>query len=199
MRRSADAALAEVRPYKFFAPAPYAGVIRRARILDRIAAAATANVILLQGPAGHGKTTALQQIKEAQEAEGRLTGWLTFDTGDNDPRRFAAQLKTFVDDLFARAGAEAPGSAKHARQHQHSDWLVERMTRLQRPVALFFDDFQSLTERTALEQFKALFEHATNRIRICIGSRSLPDVGFARLVVNNRALILHGDDLRFTP
>jgi len=77
--------------------------------------------------------------------------------------------------------------------------LIERLATFAQPVALFFDEFQSLTERTALDQFKALFETATDRVRIFIGSRSLPDVGLARLVVNNRALILHGDDLRFTP
>lgn len=199
MRKSADTAWAEVRSYKFFAPVAYAGVIRRARILDRVAAAPTANVILLQGPAGHGKTTALQQLKDVQESEGRLTGWLSFDAGDNDPRRFTAQMRAFLDDLTVRAGAPEPRPDRSARQRYRSDWLVERLATFTRPVAIFFDEFQTLTERTALDQFKALFETATDKVRIFIGSRSLPDVGLARLVVNNRALILHGDDLRFTP
>jgi len=199
MRRSADSAWADVRPYKFFAPVPYAGVIRRGRILDRIAAAPSATVILLQGPAGHGKTTALQQLKDVEEVAGRLTAWLTFDLGDNDPRRFAAQLHACLDDLESRARVDIAKPARSVRQRHRTDWLVERLATLNRPIALFFDEFQSLTERTALDQFKALFEIATNSVRIFIGSRSLPDVGLARLVVNNRALILHGDDLRFTP
>jgi len=199
LRKSADAAWAEVRPYKFFAPVAYAGVIRRARILDRVAAVPGASVVLLQGPAGHGKTTALQQLKDLQEAEGRLSGWLTFDVGDNDPRRFAAQMKAFLDDLAIRAGMADSKSARSPRQRHRSDWLVESLASFKRPLALFFDEFQTLTERSVLEQFKALFETATDRVRVFIGSRSLPDVGLARLVVNNRALILHGDDLRFTP
>ena len=199
MRKTADAAWVEVRPYKFYAPVAYAGVIRRARILDRVAAAPGASVILLQGPAGHGKTTALQQLKELQEASGRLTGWLTFDVGDNDPRRFAAQMKAFLDDLAARAGMGESKPVRNARQRHGSNWLVDRLASFTRPMALFFDEFQTLTDRSALEQFKALFETATDRVRVFIGSRSLPDVGLARLVVNNRALILHGDDLRFTP
>lgn len=199
MRRSADTSWADVRHYKHFAPVTYAGVIRRARILDRVAAAHSTNVILLQGPAGHGKTTALQQLKDIQEAEGRAVGWLTFDVGDNDRRRFIAQMTAFLDDLATRTGSEKPNPGRGLRQRHRSDWLIERLATFKQPVALFFDEFQTLTERTALEQFKALFETATDRIRVFIGSRSLPDVGLARLVVNNRALIFHGDDLRFTP
>jgi LuxR family maltose regulon positive regulatory protein len=199
LSKTADAAWAEVRPYKFYAPVAYAGVIRRARLLDRVAASPGAGVVLLQGPAGHGKTTALQQLKELQEAEGRVTAWLTFDQGDNDPRRFTAQMKAFLDDLAVRAGMDEAKTARSPRQRHRRDWLVASLAAFTRPVALFFDEFHALTERSALEQFKLLFETASDRVRVFIGSRSLPDVGLARLVVNNRALILHGDDLRFTP
>src|SRR5665213_500192 len=104
VKTSAEGGWTEVLCYKFIAPAPYAGAIRREGILRRIARNPAANVILLQGPAGHGKSTALQQLKDAAEADGRLTGWLTFDSGDNDPRRCCMHFQSLVAALLMQAG-----------------------------------------------------------------------------------------------
>jgi LuxR family maltose regulon positive regulatory protein len=193
---------ADVCSYKLFAPTPYAGSIRRDGILQRIGEHASARVVVLQGPAGHGKSTALQQLKDTCEAAKHLTGWLTLDVADNDPRRFFIHFQALVASLQESVGEDREVAATHARsanQRYRSDWILDRLSRIGRPVTLFLDEFQTLSNRTVLSFFKEIFEHAPDCLRIVIGSRSLPDVGLARLVVNNRALILRGDDLRFTP
>ncbi len=53
--------------------------ISRASILKRIFENESARVFVLQGPAGHGKSTALQQIKSICEEQADLCGWLTMD------------------------------------------------------------------------------------------------------------------------
>jgi LuxR family transcriptional regulator, maltose regulon positive regulatory protein len=186
--------------YKFIAPVPYAGAITRSAILQRIADFPGARVVLLQGPAGHGKSTVLQQLKDVAQAAGQLTGWLTLDSGDNDPRRFLLHIQSLVASL-----THIPGQSqvrvlepREVSAHFRPDWLVDRIARIGRPVALFFDELQSLTDKTVLGFLAALFERAPDSLRIFVGTRSLPDVGLARLVVNNRALILKGDDLRFS-
>jgi LuxR family transcriptional regulator, maltose regulon positive regulatory protein len=202
MRTSPARLWADVRTYKLFAPTPYAGAIRRDGILERIGQHASARVVVLQGPAGHGKSTALQQLKDSCEAEKHLTGWLTFDVADNDPRRFFIHFQALVASLQETAGDDGEAAATHARnanERYRSDWMLDRLARIGRPVALFLDEFQTLSNKTVLSFFKEMFERAPDGLRIFIGSRSLPDVGLARLVVNNRALILRGDDLRFTP
>jgi LuxR family maltose regulon positive regulatory protein len=201
MKTSAASLSAGVLSYKFIAPVPYAGAIAREGILERIAQYPRARVILLQGPAGHGKSTALQQLKDAAQAAGELTGWLTLDGGDNDPRRFLLHFQSLVGALSNRPGAELGRNVEQrdASFHYRSDWLLDRIARLGRPVALFLDDFQTLTDKTVLGFLGSLFERAPETLRVFVGSRSLPDIGLARLVVNNRALILRGDDLRFSP
>src|ERR1700742_3256152 len=99
MKASAGSLPDGVLSYKFIAPVPYAGSIARERILERIAHFPHARVILLQGPAGHGKSTALQQLKDAAQAAGAVTGWLTMDGGDNDPRRFLLHFQSLVGSL----------------------------------------------------------------------------------------------------
>ncbi|MDL2339568.1 MAG: AAA family ATPase [Pseudomonadota bacterium] len=63
----------EVRPHKFFTPPVYPGAVPRQVILDRVLRDDSLRVTLLQGPAGHGKSTTLQQIKSAHEARGWRT------------------------------------------------------------------------------------------------------------------------------
>jgi LuxR family maltose regulon positive regulatory protein len=60
----------ELFAHKFFAPPIYAGALRRDKIAERIFNNASVRVILLQGAAGHGKSTTLQQIKSGQDAKG---------------------------------------------------------------------------------------------------------------------------------
>jgi LuxR family maltose regulon positive regulatory protein len=202
VRTSAEATWAHVLSYKFVAPAAYTGAIRREAILQRVARSSSASVILLQGPAGHGKSTALQQLKDVAEADGQLTGWLTFDQGDNDPRRLFMHFHSLVTSVLMRAGDASRSEAddRDISSYRHrSDWLLDRLAKVGRPIALFLDEFQTLVDKTILSFFRSLFERAPDGLRIYVGSRSLPDVGLARLVVNNRALILRGDDLLFSP
>src|SRR5216683_2945264 len=192
----------DVCTYKLFAPTPYAGSIRRDGILERIAQQPSARVVVLQGPAGHGKSTALQQLKDSCEAQCQLTGWLTFDLADNDPQRFFIHFQALVVSLheqFEDQAQDADTQSRNVNQRYRSDWILHHLSRIGRPVALFLDEFQTLSNKTVLSFFKEIFERAPDRLKIYIGSRSLPDVGLARLVVNNRAMILRGDDLRFTP
>jgi len=64
-------------------------------------------------------------------------------------------------------------------------------------VALFLDEFQTLSNKTVLSFFQGIFERAPDRLKIYIGSRSLPDVDWRGLWLTI-AMILRGDDLRFT-
>jgi LuxR family transcriptional regulator, maltose regulon positive regulatory protein len=190
---------AEASAHKLFAPPIYPGAIRRDGILDRIFNNASVRVILLQGPAGHGKSTTLQQIKSDYEAKDWLTAWLTLDDADNDPRRFAIHIRALIDslceqDLFGDRLGQAG-----ARRARRSDWVLDSLSRLQRPVAVFVDEFQTLRNRPSLTFFREFFDRVPENVRIFVGSRSLPEVGLAKLLVNNVALVLRADDLRFSP
>lgn len=192
----------EVSAHKLFAPTPHAGAIQREGIIERIRQHPSARVVMLQAPAGHGKSTALQQLKELCKREGYLTAWLTLDAADNDPRRLFIHIQALVASL--QEGSKLPVAthgavAQHATHRYRSDWILNRLAAIGRPVALFLDEFQVLSTRAALAFFKEVFERAPEGLRIFIGSRALPDVGLVRLIVNGRALILRSDDLRFTP
>lgn len=192
----------QVAAHKLFAPPVYRGAIYRQAILDRIFGEEAIRVVLLQAPAGHGKSTLLQQAKSKIEGRDALTGWLTFDEADNDINRLFTHLQALLRDLEAQAtNGDAP--ARRARDDsppvRGTDWFINRLIGLGHPVGLFLDEFQTLTNKTTHGFFRNLLARLPDQVMVFIGSRTVPDLGLARLVVNNQALILRAEDLRFSP
>ena len=192
----------EAYGHKLFAPTMRSEAIARVAIMQRIFDNESARVVVLQGPAGHGKSTTMQQIKSQCEERGYLTGWLTLDEADNDQRRLAIHLQALLNSITTMvkeiAAAEAE-SGSAGKRREKTDWMIDQLIKLDRPVALFFDDFQVLNNKSVMICFRDLVERVPANARFFIGSRSVPDLGLARLVVNQKALILRADDLRFSP
>lgn len=187
--------------HKLFAPVPRVGAIQRQLILDRLFGEVCHSVVVLQAPAGHGKSTAMHQIKMACEARGTLTAWLTFDEADNDTRRFLIHIQALLASLrgdAAVAQETASDEIEESNRRRRSDWIIDRLMAFTQPVALFFDDFQVLESPAILGLFRELLEHVPANSRFFIGSRSMPELGLARLVVNAQALVLRPEELRFS-
>ena len=204
-RKGGRNALPEIYAHKFFAPPLHPDALQRETLLARIFGDSSARVLLLQGPAGHGKSTVLRQIAAACEHRGALIGWFTVDTADNDARRFFLHMRALLSALAG--GAATPELLDEMRDEVgddprpslRSDWVINRLLKAGRPLALFFDDFQTLENPNLLGFFRELCEHLPPNVRMFIGSRSAPEIGLSRLVVNNQALVLRADDLRFSP
>jgi LuxR family maltose regulon positive regulatory protein len=189
----------DVYEHKYFPPPVYEGAIQRSALMTRLQQESTLRLIVVQAPAGHGKSTLLQQMKSAAETEGALTGWLTLDEADNDMRRLAGHLQGLI--LRLGGNDELAGSSDvdgDVGRRRLNDWLIRRLVQLERRVDLFIDEFQTLTRKPVLAVFRDLLQHLPETVTIYIGSRAMPEIGLARLVVNHQALVLRAQDLRFT-
>lgn len=191
----------EVFTHKFFTPPSYPGAVQREVLLERVFRSPSYGAVVVQAPAGHGKSTLLQQAKHLGEARGAITAWLTFDEADNDMRRFTSHLQALIEQLSGDAtiaAGEEAGSPRATRRRL-SDWAASRLAQFDRAVHLYLDEFQTLGNRAVLAVFRELLERLPDNVTIFIGTRALPEIGLARLVVNNQALLLRADDLRFSP
>lgn len=191
---------ARIPAHKLFAPPALPGAILRERILDRIFSQGAPRSVVIQGPAGHGKSTLLQQIKSRSEESGMQTGWLSLEESDNDPTRFFAALQALLESVAPGSAVrpDAPASRTSRGRMPPADWLLDWLADMQQPVALFFDEFHTLTNRGPIAFFRTLLEYLPVRHRVFIGSRTVPDIALARLVVNNQALLMRAEDLRFS-
>lgn len=194
------AAPSEVRPHKLFAPPVYPGAVPRQVILDRVEHDDSLRLTVLQGPAGHGKSTTLQQIKSAQAARGWRTAWLTFDDADNDPRRFESHMVAMMGRLTDGATASAaPRTGAGDAPRDLADWMLDTLSGLDMQASIFLDEFQALRGEAILRFFRTLLARLPPHVHVFIGSRSLPEIGLATLLVNRVAIVVRADDLRFTP
>lgn len=181
-------------------PAERKGVARSA-IIGRVFGEQAPNVVILQAPAGHGKSTTLDQLRGACEARQLLCGRLDLDETDNDSRRHAERLREMLARLAGRPSPTRPAgtpSPSYRRPAQRADWLIDALARLDRRIALFVDEFEVLAEAAVLSFWKDFLIRCPAHIRVFIASRSVPEIGLARLLVGNRALLLSADDLRFS-
>ena len=189
----------EINVQKLDAPRNLPDAIARDALFARGLDDPSVQLVLLQAPAGHGKTTTLLQFKERAERDGARTAWLTFDNADNDTRRFSVHLQAVIDRV-------APVDAREADTAQHdaliprraSDWLIDRLMQSREPIALFFDEFQQLQQPDLLGFCQEWFERLPMHVRVYIGTRAEPAIHLSRMIVSRRAVVLRTEDLRFT-
>ncbi|MFT4102787.1 MAG: LuxR C-terminal-related transcriptional regulator [Burkholderiaceae bacterium] len=184
-----------LQAYKLFPPPARPDTVVRQSIIERVMRVGSAPLTVLQGPAGSGKSTTLQQIHDAFQGQQWATGWLVIDDADNDPQRFETQLYAMLASAGARqAVAPAPRPAGVGL----IEWMLDVLGGFGSRVVLFLDDFQALHDPSILQFFRDLLKHLPARARVFIGSRALPEVGLASLMVAGRAAVLRAEDLRFS-
>ena len=187
--------------YTSFVPAMSQRILREG-ILGRVFESAPEPIVVLQAPAGHGKSTALQQIRSESASRGIRCVWLGLDESDNDSTRHSTHLQKLLSRIFKAEGLDTikgvPSVSAAASHQQRSDWFVEQLELDKSPITLFVDEFEVLSNRTILSFWRDFLLKLPAHVRIFIASRTLPDVGIPRLIVANRALVLHAADLSFS-
>ena len=139
----------------------------------------------------------LQQLQAGYESQGYATGWISIDESDNDVQRFYAHLRAMVSDMRRRSGPVHCEPAMGADEFR-SDWLVAQLLEIGKPVRIFLDDLHAVGTRSTLNVIREVLGNAPDGVQFVIASRTQPDIGIPRLVVNDQALVLRTDDLSFS-
>lgn len=165
---------------KFNPPAQDASQVDRAGLCETICRGA-GQLVLVRAPAGFGKTTAMMQARVRLEATGVVTAWLTLDRADNDVSRFLNCLDTAVRQLGLPGGD-----------------TVQALSRIDTPFALFLDEFEAIHEASLLSIVREIAHNLPRQGLLVIGSRSLPQIGLARLRVRGQLIEIDAERLRFS-
>lgn len=175
--------------------------ILREAILIRVFTEATP-IVILQAPAGHGKSTVLQQVRSESAARGVRCGWLNLDESDNDVSRHASHLKRLLVQISQRDSAAIDRSVDCSNavvsHEKPSDWFIEQLESDMSPVALFLDEFEVLSDRSVLSFWRDFLSKLPLHVRVYIATRSLPDIGLPRLMVSSKILALQALELCFS-
>jgi LuxR family maltose regulon positive regulatory protein len=166
-------------------------------------AIAHARLVLVNGPAGFGKTTALCQYERVLRESGVATCWLTLDADDNDLARFTsclhASLARGLPAVAAVAQRDASAVGDRGAVLAQAFDVIDAIASDDRALAVFFDDFEKIVDDEVRGVVTRLLLTLGPRQQLVIGTRAIPDLGLARLRASGQLAEIGQGDLRFTP
>ncbi|MEJ8847564.1 LuxR C-terminal-related transcriptional regulator [Variovorax rhizosphaerae] len=188
---------------KMVPPRSAGRIVAREALLTRLMEARRRRCLVLQGPAGAGKTTTLVAWRQALLPLGFDVAWLTLTREDNE-------LTRLLDYLLASLAQTAPDvtqeAADFAGRGVDSEAVERTLIALVRSIAahprdlvLVLDDVQNLTDPRIHEALQWLLDYAPANLHLMLASRSAAPVSLERLRAEGQVLELDVRDLRFSP
>lgn len=191
----------EAHMLRLYPPRPSQDAICRTELIDLILEVHAEPVVIIQAPAGYGKSTLMQQVQTASSARGILTGWLTLDESNNDVTRLYDDLQLVLNGILSdKADSVTIENQEHGVYGKVSahDRLLDQLVKIGKPITLFVDEFQHIVNRDVLKFFHDLLGKLPDWIRVVIGSRTIPDLRLTRHLLMERVLFLGIDRLNFS-
>jgi ATP/maltotriose-dependent transcriptional regulator MalT len=174
-------------------------IIKRPRLI-RLMEQSGARVILLQAPAGYGKTTL---AREWSHTGGRRASWLRCTPAASDVAVLATDLIASLSRVLPNVGTEIvqrirSSSDPHRLIDRLRELLLERVEGWPASAWLVLDDYHNVV---ANETSDALIEGlvSDSTVRLLVTSRTRPSWASTRRVLYGEILSVDRQDLSFTP
>jgi LuxR family maltose regulon positive regulatory protein len=183
---------------KLFRPNLRQRTVARNRLHDVLRHGGVLPLTLVVAPAGWGKSTLVADWL----AHDRITaGWVSLDSGDNDPMRFWRYLLVAADQAGSAAGAGALRRLDAAGSDVLRDVLpafVNGLTTADTPLVLVLDDYHLITSAQVHASVATLLDHSPPQLHLMLITRADPPLPLSRLRVRGELAELRADDLRFS-
>jgi len=172
--------------------------VERARLIERIEASDTP-LTLICAPAGFGKTTVMQQLRQRYQARDIATVWLRLDRTDNE-------LGHLLQSLIGATHVALPqffppdlaNPQQRATAHGLAADLLDRLSLSDATIVLFLDDLELITDQDVRDFLQRLLTNLGPHHRVIIGSRTAPELALGRLRAHGLLVEFDQGDLRFT-
>jgi LuxR family maltose regulon positive regulatory protein len=158
------------------------------------------NVIVVEAPAGFGKTSLLTQWRREALQNGALAAWLSLDSNDEGGRLLQG---------LAIAMGMASGRKEVFRDHLYTSdqgdhdlegltgWLVE-IANLAADTVLMLDDCHELPQSTQDNALNYLLQNAPPNLTVILASRRPIGLALSDLLAHGRYARIDSEALRFT-
>ncbi len=183
---------------KLEVPTPRAEVVARPRLyelLDR----EPRRLVLVSAAAGSGKSTLLGQWAHTKAAQ--PMGWLSVDSGDDDPTRFFGHMIAALQRLDAGIGGgalAALGAPGVGLIDIVMPMLVDDLDNESVSGTLVIDDYQWVSNPEIHEAMPFFLDYRPGDVRVVIASRTEPPLGLASRRARGQLQEISAQDLRFS-
>ena len=186
---------------KLHAPGSRQVWVQRAQLTHYLAGTA-ARLVLVDAPAGFGKTTLVAQWRSSA-GEDRRFAWISLDRGDDDP----GSLWWHVVSALQRACPEIDGDVILAALRAPTQdvagsvfpALLNELAALSAPVVLVLDDYHEIKNGSCHDQIAFLLHHLPASAQIVLITRVDPPLPLGRLRAAGEMVEIRQRELRFTP
>ncbi len=186
---------------KLHAPAARKEWVQREELVDYLAGA-TARILLIDAPAGFGKTTLAAQWRSSPN-ESRSFGWVSLDPGDNDPGRLWRHVVCALQRACPKFDADIVLSTLRTQTPDFAGRLlpslVNELAALPEPVILVLDDYHVIKERSCHEGVAFLLRHLPPAVQVVLITRIDPPLPLARLRAAGEIAEVRARELHFAP
>ena len=186
---------------KFHAPDLRPEWVARPALTERLAGA-DARLVLVDAPAGFGKTVAVAQWRSST-IENRSFAWVSLDQGDNDPSRLWWHVVYALQRANPEFGAEQILNALRVQNPEITSVvlpiLVNELAALRVPVVLVLDDYHVIREPACQGQLQFLLLHLPPSAQLVLTTRADPPLSLSRLRAAGAMAEIRVPDLRFAP
>ena len=192
---------------RFFRPPLPDGHVHRSRLCQRLQAGLGGRLLLVNAPAGFGKSSLAIEFCEALPGHWRSL-WLGLSQRDADPGRFLERLLEGLQQYCPALGGQAMGLLKMRQRHQpfaFEEWIDGLLDELalylqaDTPLLLVLDDYH-LAQGPVLDRCLQFFlNHLPGGLVLLVTSRQRPDWHLARLRLSRQLVELNEQELRLTP
>jgi LuxR family maltose regulon positive regulatory protein len=190
---------------KFNLPPVGAKFVRRqrlSRVLDECLGQKT-SLILVCGPAGYGKTTAVSEwLQHSQKLRSDQFVWLTLERADDELARFLNYFIAGVQRIRPGFGAAV---LKLLQTHKPSPMpvlatlLVNELSEIPERFFLILDDYHLLTAESVQGFMSFLVDHQPAQMCLVLLTRTDPALPLARLRARGQLFELRQEALCFLP
>src|SRR5690606_18560876 len=184
---------AKVSPPKL----PASACVREA-LLRRIEADADSRIVVLDAPAGFGKTLLLSQLLELYRERGSAVAWLSIDETD-EPEVLVPYLAyafhTGGIDMLPTGLVSAPFHG--SRMAYGLGRLLQAVETAGLDCLLVLDDAERMRDDTVAEVMDHLLRMQPENLRIAIAYRNNPGIRLSHFAVRGELTTLSPGDLRF--
>ena len=192
---------ANVIKTKTCAPAERSGIVERARLLDAMSSKPDQRLTMVVAPAGFGKTTLLQQLRNQFLSSGGSVAWLRLESTENDARYAAAYLATACGVLDKQISASvAPFfiTTTHLAVDQMLADLINAISSLHQQVLIVIDDYEDIHSQEVHDFFFNFVQHLPDNAQCAVGSREMPPWPLGKYKLRGELNVIDADALRFT-